>query len=112
MATLFSERTTRSRLKRKFGGMTPESSFMNTSPPRMSIFVIMRQCLGSLYPTYSNEEKERFVCRPSRVHGIHDGYDKKKQAVKMTDVFGIEVWGALYESCRQHGDFVTKRSND
>ena len=30
----------------------------------------------------------------------------------MADVFGIEkVWGALYESCRQHGDFATKRSN-
>ena len=30
----------------------------------------------------------------------------------MADVFGIEkVWGSLYESCRQHGDFATKRSN-
>ena len=30
----------------------------------------------------------------------------------MADVLGIaKVWGALYESCRQHGDFATKRSN-
>ena len=75
-------------------------------------FLIMRQGLGTVYPSYSNSEKERFVCRPSRVDGIHDAFDKKKQAVKMADVFGIEkVWGALYENCRQHGDFATKRSN-
>ena len=33
------------------------------------------------------------------------------QAVKMADVFGIEmVWAAIYESNRKHGDFETKRS--
>ena len=60
--------------------------------PGLSIFVIMRQGLqlGTLYLSYTNCEKERFVCRPSRVQGIHDGYDKKKQAVKMADVSGIE----------------------
>ena len=26
----------------------------------------------------------------SRVDGIHDGFDKKKQAVKLADVYGIE----------------------
>ena len=42
--------------------------------------------------------------RPSRQNGIHDGFDRRKQAVKMADVFGIEkVWAAIYEGSRQHG---------
>ena len=71
----------------------------------------MREGLGKVYPSYSNSEKDRNVCRPSRVAGIHNGYDRKMQAVKMADVFGIEmVWTAIYESNRKHGDFETKRS--
>ena len=67
--------------------------------------------LGTVYPSYTNGEKEREVCRPSRLYGIHDGFDKKKQAVKMADVFGIEkVWAAIYEKARQHGDFASRRS--
>ena len=65
-----------------------------------------------MYPSYTNAEKERDVCRPSRVDGIHDGFDRKLQAVKMADVWGIEkVWAAIYESCRRHGDF-SYRSNE
>ena len=72
----------------------------------------MREGIGEVYPSYSNGEKEREVCRPSRVDGVHNGYDKKKQAVKMADVFGIEkVWASVYESNRQHGDFASRRSN-
>ena len=71
----------------------------------------MREGLGKVYPSYSNSEKDRNVCRPSLVAGIHNGYDRKMQAVKMTDVFGIQkVWATIYESNRQHGDFETKRS--
>jgi hypothetical protein len=67
--------------------------------------------IGEVYPSYTNSEKERDVCRPSRVDGIHDGFDRKLQAVKMADVWGIEkVWAAIYESCRQHGDFSSYRS--
>ena len=52
------------------------------------------------------------MCRPSREQGIHDGFDRKKQAVKMADVWGIEKgWASIYESCRQHGDFSSLRSN-
>ena len=47
-----------------------------------------------MYPSYTNGKKERFVCRPSRERGVHDGYDRKKQCVKSADVWGIEkVWG-------------------
>ena len=68
--------------------------------------------LGEVYPSYSNGEKERYVCHPSRVDGVHDGYDRRKQAVKMADVFGIEkVWAVVYETSRQHGDFASKKSN-
>ena len=43
---------------------------------------------------------------------MHDGCDRRKQAVKMADVFGIEkVWGSIYENNREHGDFATRRSN-
>ena len=46
------------------------------------------------------------------MYGIHDGFDKKKQAVKTANIWGIEkVWVAIYESARQHGDFVSRRSN-
>ena len=70
----------------------------------------MRGKIGTLYPSYTNGEKERFVCRPSRERGVHDGYDRKIQCVKSADVWGIEkVWGALYEAARQHGDFQKKR---
>ena len=70
---------------------------------------VMRSGLGEVYPSYSNSEKDREVCRPSRVNGIHDGFNRKKQAVKMADVFGIEkVWAAAYENNRQHGDFDSK----
>ena len=52
-----------------------------------------------------------YVCRPSRRDGIHDGYDRRKQAVKLADVFGIEkVWASIYEANRQHGDFKSKAS--
>ena len=68
--------------------------------------------LGEVYPSYTNGEKERHVCRPSRENGVHDGFDKRKQAVKLADVYGIEkVWGAIYEAARQHGDFSSKQSN-
>ena len=65
--------------------------------------------LGDVYPSYSNDEKERYVCRPSDGDGVHDGYDRRKQAVKKADVFGIEkVWAAVYETSRQHGYFPRK----
>ena len=68
--------------------------------------------LGEVYPSYSNSEKDRYVCRPSRVDGVHNGYDRRKQAVKMADIYGIEkVWAAVYEENRQHGDFASKKSN-
>ena len=68
--------------------------------------------LEEVYPSYNNSEKGRYVCRPSRENGVHDGYDRRKQAVKLVDVFGIEkVWAAIYESNRQHGDFSSKKSN-
>ena len=66
--------------------------------------------LGGVYPSYSNSEKDREVCRPSRQRGVHDGYDGKKQSFKMTDIFGVEkVWGAAYENNRQHGDVSSKK---
>ena len=34
--------------------------------------------------------KRLCVCRPSRQNREHDGFDRRKQAVKMTNVFGIE----------------------
>ena len=37
--------------------------------------------LGEVYPSYSNGEKERYVYRPSRVNGVQNGYDRRKQAV-------------------------------
>ena len=68
--------------------------------------------LGEVYPSYSNSEKDRYVCRPSRQNGVHDGFDQRKQAVKMTAVFGVEkVWAAIYEGSRQHCDFSSKKVN-
>lgn len=73
---------------------------------------MLRQNLGSVYNSYTNGQKDKFVCRPSRIHGDHRGFDRKKQCVKMADVFGIEkVWSGIYEACRQHGDFTSERSN-
>ena len=67
--------------------------------------------IGKVYDSYDNGEKDRYVCRPSRERGIHDGFDRKNQAVKMADVFGVEkLWRGIYESNRSHGDFETKRS--
>ena len=67
--------------------------------------------LGEVYQSYNNSEKERFVCRPSRVNGIHDVCDPRNQAVKLADVFGIEkVWASIYEANREHGDFTSKAS--
>ena len=68
--------------------------------------------LGEVYPRYSNGEKDRYVCRPSHENGVHNGFDKRKQAVKMADVYGIKkVWGTIFEGARQHGDFASKQSN-
>ena len=64
------------------------------------------ESIGQVYPSYSNGKKDRYVCRPSRQNGVHDGFDQRKRAVKMADVFGIEkAWVAIYEGSRQHGDF-------
>ena len=53
----------------------------------------------------------QYVCRPSRVEAIHEDYDRRMQAVKLADVFGIEkVWASIYEANRQHGDFTSKAS--
>ena len=34
--------------------------------------------LGSVYPSMTNSGKKQLVCRPLRVGGIHDGYNKKE----------------------------------
>ena len=44
--------------------------------------------IGEVYPSYNSGEKIG-MSRPSRQNGIHDGFDRRKQAVKMADVFGI-----------------------
>ena len=70
------------------------------------------ESIGEVYLSYSNGEKDRYACRPSLQNGVHDGYDRRKQAVKMANVFGKEkVWVAIYEGSRQHGDFGFKKSN-
>ena len=72
---------------------------------------ILRENLGEVYDSYNNGEKERAVCRPSRVDDVHNGFDKRKQSVKMADIYGIEkVWRGIYGSCCEHGDFMTLRS--
>ena len=68
------------------------------------------ESIDEVYPSYSNGENDRYVCRPSRQNGVHDGFDRRKQAVKMADVFGIEkVWADIYEGSRQHGFFGSKK---
>ena len=74
------------------------------------VVYVVREGIGEVYPSYSNGEKDREVCRPSRERGVHDGYDRKMQSVKMADVWGIEkVWASAYENNRQHGDFSSKK---
>ena len=88
-----------------------QKSFKKETRWRDTKRFLRKEDLGEVYPSYSNSEKDRFVCRPSRVNGIHDGYDRRKQAVKMADIFGIEkVWRGIYEANRQHGDFSSKKS--
>ena len=68
------------------------------------------ESIGEVYPSYSNDEKDWYVCRPSRQNGIHDGFDRCKQSVKMANAFCIEkVWAPIYEGSRQHGDFGSKK---
>ncbi len=88
-----------------------QKSFKKETRWRDTKQFLRQEGLGEVYPSYSNSEKDRYVCQPSRERGIHDGYDRRKQAVKTADVFGIEkVWGAIYEKNRQHGDFSSKES--
>ena len=63
------------------------------------------------YDSYDNSEKDSYVWRPSRERGIHDGFDRTEQVVKLVDVFGVEkLWHGIYEWNWSHGDFETKRS--
>ena len=72
--------------------------------------VVVREGIGEVYPSYSNGEKDQEVCRPSRERGVHDGYNRKVQSVKMADFWGIEkVWASAYENNRQHGDFSSEK---
>ena len=52
--------------------------------------VLRAKSVGKVYRSYSNGEKDRYVCRSSRQNEIHDVFDRPKQVVKMTDVSGIE----------------------
>ena len=36
------------------------------------------ESIGEVYPNYSNGEKDRYVFRPSRQNGVHDGIDRRK----------------------------------
>ena len=42
------------------------------------------ESIGEVYPGYSNGEKNRYMCPPSRKKGVHDasGSDRHKQAVR------------------------------
>ena len=53
------------------------------------------------------------MCRPSRQNGVHDGVARRKQAVKMADVSGIEkVWAAIFlKGVDGIGIFGSKKSN-
>ena len=75
--------------------------------------VILRtESIGEAYSSYSNDEKHQYPCRPSRQNGVHDGSDRRKQAVKMADVFGIEkIWATSYEGSQQHGGLGSKKSD-
>ena len=57
--------------------------------------------VGINLPSHTNGEKDRFVCRPSRIDDIHDGFDRKMQAVKMADVWGIEKYGGVFTKAAQ-----------
>ena len=59
---------------------------------------MLSEQLGEVYDSYNNSEKYRYVCRPSRERGIHDGFDRTKQAVKMADVFGVKNFGVASTS--------------
>ena len=88
------------------------SCFSKNDLSLKSSYALIREELGTTYPSYTNGEKERLVCRPSRVDGVHDGFDPKIQSVKTADVWGAEKkWAGLYQSCAAHGDFKTRRSN-
>ena len=65
------------------------------------------------WKSYSFPKQSRRVADkpPFRTQGFHRGFDKRKQCVKMADVYGIEkIWSGIYEACRQHGDFALERS--
>ena len=40
------------------------------------------ESIGEVYPSYSNGEKDRYVCRPSWQNGVHDTFDRRKQAAR------------------------------
>ena len=39
------------------------------------------ESIGEVYPSYSNGKKVRYVLRPSRQNGVHNGFDRGKQVV-------------------------------
>ena len=70
------------------------------------------ESIGEVYRSYNNGEKDRYVCLSSQQNGIHDVFDRLKQAVKMADVFGIEeIWATSYEGSQQHGGLGSKKSD-
>ena len=86
-----------------------QSSFKKLIRWKNTKFFLKVDGLGEVYPSKSNGDK---VSRPSRVNGVHDGYDRRKQAVKMADIFGIEkVRAVVYQTNCQNGDFASKKSN-
>ena len=112
MAILSIERITNGASKLRYGSQIHVPFWGCTPRSNCDVFFSnLREGLGDVYPSYTNGEKERYVCRASRVDGIHDGFDKKQQCVKMADVFGVEkIWSGEYEACRKHGDFTSLRS--
>ena len=42
---------------------------------------LQTESIGEVYLSYSNGEKDRYVCHPSRQNGVHDGFDRRKQPV-------------------------------
>ena len=68
--------------------------------------------IGEVYPSYSNGEKDRYVCCPSWQNGVHDGFDRRKQAVKMADVFEMKRYGLpSMRGADNMGILVPKKSN-
>ena len=68
--------------------------------------LLKAESIGEVYPSYSNG----YVCRPSRQNGAHDSFDRRKQAVKMADVFGIEkMWAAIYKGADNMGILVSRK---